>query len=213
MNIIIKSTFYFIISDYMKHIYVIDIETSGTVGYPTDKIYEIAVAKCNIQTENIDIVYNEIIHHYVKDLSERQKEAWIFSNSTLNLEDITNALKNPNKISNELKILLNEKFITSYNLEFDYFKFLKHSPFNLSNVNLLSCIMQKATKICQIRNKYGFKYPSLEEAIKKILPTDIKILVDQFTNHRAENDAITASYVLLELIKLKKFPLPELFHI
>lgn len=181
----------------MKDIYVVDTETTGLSGYPNDFIVEIAICKIIKEKEIVEI-YNSVVGHDTKNWPYYLRDSWIFSNSDLTLHDVQKA-KNQAKIVKKVREILNEKTVTSFNFDYDFRKFLFKSPWKLGEiVKSFPCIMLSATNFCKIPGYYDdYKWPSLYEAYATLCKGKIP------QSHRAMDDAIMASNVLVEILKAK----------
>jgi len=172
-----------------KDIIIIDIETTDFFN-KGGLIVEIGIALVNLDAGIIQPLYNKIVKE--KGFGEEHKDSWIFKNSDLKFEDVMNA-EPINKI--EIQKILNEYWATAYNKKFD-FTFLEDRGFK---IKALPCPMLVATPICKIKNDYGYKYPSVEEAYK-ILVGDGYI-----EKHRGLDDAMHEAEIVLSLYKSKNF--------
>ncbi|MHA2032541.1 MAG: 3'-5' exonuclease [Candidatus Kariarchaeaceae archaeon] len=189
----------------IDEIYVIDTETSGIEGFPHDLVYEIGICCLQIESGDIEPVYNQILGYDENELTKDQKKAWIFQNSTLMLDDVLNARK-AEIIALEIRELLHKKYIAFFNCDFDYEKFLQHAPFSLKdgeNCYLLPCIMKELTPICKLTNPYygGYKWPKLVEALE-VLFTDEELqdFNQTLDRHRALSDAYESAKCLYKLV-------------
>ena len=182
-------------------IYVIDTETTGLNGSPKDLVLEISIVEVDLETKETKKVYDSVIGYDTSEWSDYLKEAWIFYNSTLTIEDIEKA--SPlDQVIDEVKEIVKDKIITSFNTGYDLYNFLFRSPWKLKDIikGVAPCIMLSATNVCKIPvhwNDYDYKWPNLEEAYE-ILVQD-ETTNNEIQPHRALGDTIMASKVLLEL--------------
>ena len=71
-------------------ILVVDIETTGF--YPSDAIVEIGISLVDTVTRKVILVFDEVIKEK-KFTKWKHKNAWIFQNTTLTVEDVLKAAK------------------------------------------------------------------------------------------------------------------------
>lgn len=210
-------------------IYVVDIETTGLDGSPKDHVIEIAIMRINLLTKNIHQIYHELIHYDISTWSEELKEAWIFKQGYIKLEEIMKAEKNLFTVINEVQQILTNKTIAAFNNEFDFEKFLKKEPWNInlekSKTKIAPCIMVAASEYLLIRSKkrrMRRKIVNLGEAKKNLLNEEAESLLNnkeleekikQYSMHRANYDAFYEACILLELYKLGKYKvIPQIYY-
>lgn len=189
----------------MMNIFVIDIETTGLDGVIFgDDIVEIGVARFDTETKKIYPVFSAVVQHNTIEWPEEKQNAWVFSHTDLTLNDVKNGM-NALAVRTVLWSIVNQNdFITSYNEEFDFGKFLFSSPYYLGRAGKVApCIMKTAAKCTDITLDHagGHKWPKLQTAYDKLCsddPANIKGKQD----HRALSDALVAAYVMKELIEL-----------
>lgn len=127
---------------------IIDTETTGLEGYPRDRVLEIGIAELTDDDE-VREVYSEIIRYV--DIREFDKTydggIWIYRNSDLRMEDTLNASKDVERVAAEVREIVSGREVTSYNVLFDFGKFLYHEPWNLKELcSVPYDIMELATK-------------------------------------------------------------------
>ncbi len=165
---------------------------------------EIGIAVLETITGKVKVVYDQVLSHPPEKI-EPHRNAWIFKNSSLSYEEVVNG-KPVTEAANEIRTILQGRKMAIYNVAFDFERFLKWPPYNLGEViaGILPCIMVTATNVCKIRSRfYGYKWPTLEEARRKLLP-DIQ-LPKNFNPHRAASDAYLSALVLHQLIQLGQY--------
>lgn len=179
-------------------IYVVDTETTGLDGTQYgDKIIEIAVCKLNTKNGKISGEYNSLVGY-----SEFDENAWVFQNTEL-IPDMVRWAPQAKNVIDIIQHILKNKYVTSYNIDFDFNRFLIPEPWKIPYRKLMPCIMQTATDVCEIpRYDYygqfdGYKWPSLFEAYSMLIKDDGK----HTPKHRAMSDCYAATLVLRELIK------------
>lgn len=185
----------------LTSILVVDTETTGLDGYPNDYVVEIAICKVPLESLEVETVYNSVVGHDTSKWEHWQRNAWVFGNSNLTLEMVQKA-KPEKEIVKEVQEILNNKFMTSFNSLFDFYSFLLHEPWNiqLPSEGLMPCIMLQAAPSCRLPGYYGdYKWPSLIEAYSLLCKNNPARVEHQ--RHRALDDTIMSSHVLLALLK------------
>lgn len=193
----------------LKEIYVIDTETTGLDGFPDDLIVEIGICKINPTNESVEVIFDSLVGHDVDTWEKRQRNAWIFGNTDLSLEDVRKAPPQ-DEIVKKAREFLREKYVTCFNVDFDFTRFLCCNPWNLDEVveDIINCIMIAATPVCGIEGYYDeYKWPKLEEAYEMLCKNNPAKIRDQ--SHRALDDTLMASHVLLSLIKTNDYSLNQ----
>ena len=203
---------------------IIDTETTGLSGYPKDRILEIGIAE--LEEGSVKPVYSEIIRY--SDIAEFDRKyvnldgsegIWIYRNSNLRMEDTLNASKDVERVAAEVREIVSGREVTSYNVEFDFGKFLSHEPWNLKDVcSIPYDIMELATKRVHslaeddlIQDKmlqdrllrereesyYPNKWIKSIDAYRALCPEDPMGL--EGMRHRAIDDAVMEGWVLRTL--------------
>lgn len=181
-------------------IYMIDTETTGLEGYPTDLVVEIGICKIDLVNETVEDVFTAVVGYETEHWSDKQKDSWIFSNSTLTLQDVDQAVLAHNLAYHILPILYG-KPATSYNTEFDFVRFLYKKPWYLRNAIIeVADPMLAASKVCGLTRDGRPKHPKLEEAYDMIVDGD-PAGIDGNQAHRAISDARVASHVMLQMYR------------
>lgn len=171
---------------------IVDIETTG-FNNKSDAIVEIGISLVNTETKLITPIFNQI----VKDENfneQKHKNAWIFENTTLSINDVISA-KPLESYRKEIQNLLDKYPMTAYNKSFDI-RFLKERKFKLND---LKCLMSSAIKFSSYTDKNGkIKKPSAEEIYKQFFPLETSYKEE----HRALQDSIDEAKILLHMISL-----------
>ena len=206
---------------------IIDTETTGLEGYPRDRVLEIGIAELS-PDGNIKELYSEVIRYpdiiefdsnYVN--RDGSRGIWVYRNSSLRIEDTLDAEKDLETVVKEVRELVADREVTSYNVPFDFGKFLDHDPWNLKDVCSISFdIMDLATdKVYQLADddliddkglqkrilwergdsSYPNKWVRSDDAYRILCPNDSRD-VGRMQKHRALDDAVRESYVLLALL-------------
>lgn len=123
-------------------IYIIDLETTGLDGYPTDAVVEVGIARYDQIGGRVEPVYGRVIN--VPGIRERNAKTvdcrkgthgcWVFNNTSLTIEDVENSEYTLDKVAGEVRSLLLGQFVTSYNIGFDFGSFLDYPPWMLYNI-------------------------------------------------------------------------------
>lgn len=187
--------------DQNLEIFVLDTETTGLVGCPNDHIVDVAVCRVRPYLGTVEPVMSTVVGHDVSKWPQDQKEAWIFENTDLTLDDVMSATPAP-FVAAELQSLLEGRMATSFNVKFDFDRFLYHRPWSLQGrMKLTPCIMLSSMPVCRIPGTYDqYKWPRLQEAYDMLVDGD-PAQIGEEQRHRALEDAVMASYVLIELIR------------
>lgn len=184
-------------------VYVLDTETTGLKGAPSDVIVDIAVCETDLEKGTVKPVYSSIVGHDVGKWNDYRKTAWIFQNTDLTLEMVADAPP-LQEVAADVRKILRGRNVTSYNTEYDMGKFLYLEPWNMKGL-FKECtdIMKAATPVCKIPSEYygcDYKYPRLEVAYSKIVKGD-PAGIDGKQDHRALSDATVASHIMIQLYR------------
>lgn len=174
---------------------VVDIETTG-LSPTTDSIVEVGVATLDSETGSIVECYHTICRD--SKFSEKQKQSWVFQNTSLLFEDVSKAPLFSDILSDLQNVIDKHDATTAYNKQFD-FGFLKASGLKIPRE--YGCPMLAATPICKLPKKGGYggyKWPKVEEAWKHFFPNEEYVEL-----HRGLDDAMHEAKILYELIKIK----------
>lgn len=181
-------------------ILVLDTETTGLKGNPVDFVIEISICEVDTNNKSVDVLYDSLVGYDVYQWNFDPKFCWIFEFTDLKPDDL---LKAPSlwKVISDVRSIVNDRIVTSYNTEFDFYRFLDNYPWLLCDFykEQFECIMLMATERCKIVNTYmgGYKWPKLSEAVAMLGIKEKKI---KGGFHRSLYDTVMSSYVLLELI-------------
>jgi DNA polymerase-3 subunit epsilon len=180
---------------------VIDTETTGLQGAPIDKVVDIAVCKVTLGDNKVDVLYSSVVGHDTSKWNSELKRSWIFENTDLTI-DMVNKAKQEEKVIREVAMILKDRNVTSFNFAYDFDKFLYQRPWSLKGTFVpFKCIMEASKNVCKLPGLYEeYKWPKLSEAYDMIVKGD-PAGVDGVQEHRALSDAVTASYILLELYR------------
>jgi len=205
---------------------IIDTETTGLSGYPKDRVLEIGIAE--LEEGSVRPVYSEIIRY--SDIVEFDRKyvnpngsegIWIYRNSDLRMEDTLNASKDVERVAAEVREIVSGREVTSYNVPFDFGKFLYREPWNLKELcSIPYDIMELATKrvyslaendiiqdkaLCErlLREREESYYPNKciksIDAYRALCPENPMGL--EGMRHRAVDDAVMEGWILRTLLK------------
>ena len=203
---------------------IIDTETTGLSGYPKDRVLEIGIAE--LEEGSVRPAYSEIIRY--PDIVEFDRKyvnldgsegIWIYRNSDLRMEDTLNASKDVETVAAEVRGIVTGREVTSYNVGFDFGKFLYHEPWNLKELcSVPYDIMELATKMVYsqaeddiipdkvlqerlLREREESYHPNKWirsiDAYRALCPEDLMGL--EGMRHRAIDDAVMEGFVLKTL--------------
>ncbi|WP_400232139.1 3'-5' exonuclease [Methanomethylophilus alvi] len=199
---------------------IIDTETTGLSGYPKDRVLEIGIAE--LEEGSVKPVYSDIVEFDRKYVNPNGSEGiWIYRNSDLRMEDTLNASKDVERVAAEVREIVSGREVTSYNVPFDFGKFLYREPWNLKELcSIPYDIMELATKrvyslaendIIQdkaLRERllmereesyYPNKWIRSIDAYRALCPEDPMGL--EGMRHRAVDDAVMEGWILRTLLK------------
>ena len=187
---------------------------------------EIGIAE--LEEGSVRPVYSEIIRY--SDIVEFDRKyvnldgsegIWIYRNSNLRMEDTLNASKDVERVAAEVRAIVTGREVTSYNVPFDFGKFLYHEPRNLKELcSVPYDIMELATKRVYslaeedmipdralqerlLREREESYYPNKWirsiDAYRALCPEDPMGL--EVMRHRAVDDAVMEGWILRTLLK------------
>ena len=201
-----------------------DTETTGLEGHPIDRVLEIGIAEYNEDTGDITPLYSEVIRYddiesfdsrYVN--SDGSKGIWVYRHSDLRIEDTLNAEKDIDTVVREVREMVNGRDATSYNIAFDFFRFLMTDPWFI-RCRIPMDIMDLATervyeladsdsvsdKILQRKllkkredHPHDSKWVSATDAYRVLCPDDPMGKGKRM--HRALDDAVMEGWILRAL--------------
>ena len=176
----------------MKKILILDIETTGFLGQG-GSIVEIGIVDLDLDTGEITEVFESLI----LEEGEVKKDAWIFQNSDLTVEEILDAPLS-GEVFLTVQSILNKYPLgcTAFNKKFD-FGFLRDRGLKIKE---LPCPMLLSTDICKIKNSYGYKWPKVEEAFSHFYPD-----IEYTEKHRGLDDAKHEAMIVYALYQLGVF--------
>lgn len=172
-----------------KEILVLDIETTG-LKPNEDLILELGMVKLNLETGEIASLFDQVF----KDpkLNAKHREAWIFQNGFMELDEVRNAQPLA-AYAQEIQAIMNgfNGCITAWNRDFDS-AFLENAGFNLGPA--IGCPMKESVDYFKIDGRFGYKWPKAQEAWDILFPETPKI-----EEHRGLDDAKMEAHIIYEL--------------
>ena len=185
-------------------IYVLDTETTGLFGAPKDVVVDVGITKVSLRHETVEDVYSSVLGYDVDEWDDYKRNAWIFQNTDMTLDMVAGAPPAINVIEDVRRILRN-KAVTSYNVAYDMNKFLYLEPWCLRGTfKPCTDIMVAATEVCKLPSEYyerKYRYPKLDYAYSKILDGEDPAGINGVQDHRALSDARMASYIMIKMFK------------
>lgn len=131
---------------------VIDTETTGLEGYPKDRVLEIGIASLDERTGDVRPVYSAMVRYpgqerFFREYEEENGPIWVFGNTELSPELIAAEGKDVEAVVAEVRLILAGEEVTSYNVPFDFGRFLDHEPWRVMDVCVVPFdIMDLATE-------------------------------------------------------------------
>jgi DNA polymerase III alpha subunit (gram-positive type) len=175
----------------IKEILVLDIETTG-LQTNEDLILELGMVKLDLETGEITTLFDAVFKD--ERLTARHREAWIFQNGFMTIDEIRNA-KPITDYKEEIQSIMNEFLgrITAWNRDFDS-AFLERAGFLLGQA--IDCPMKKSVDYFKIESAFGYKWPKAQEAWDILFPNTPKT-----EEHRGLDDAKMEAAIIYELFK------------
>lgn len=187
-------------------IFILDTETTGLDGAPNDYVVDLGVVRLDTDTGDVMPVYDYVIRYDTESWTPGQRNAWIFQHSDLCLDDVDSGIMTPEEMAGDMSMLAEiTKFPwTSYNVDYDFGKFLSRPPWNFAP-RMYDDIMHLAAEHVpgdHIRYDGTPYFPKLEKAYRVLCPDDPAHIKVQ--KHRALADAVQAAYVLQTIIEMEQ---------
>ena len=205
---------------------IIDTETTGLRGIPEDRVLEIGIAEYDEVSGDISPVYSEMIRYDdIVDFDSKyvnidgSRGIWIYRNSDMRMEDTLNAAKDLDTVVREVREIVSGKEVTSYNVKFDFGKFLYQEPWNIRNIVTRKIDIMKlaTTKVYELADSDSIDDKGLQErllreredsyypekwvrsidAYRVLCPEDPMEL--EGMRHRAIDDAVMEEWILKAL--------------
>lgn len=178
-------------------IHILDLETTGLFGMNNHEfIVEIGIVSLNTRNGIIKEVYHAYVRPPLSPEDRTWRDAWIFEQGHLSVENVMMG-KTPEAVAKEIKPILENTHVTSFNTAFDFDMWLSWSPFSTIKMFRFPCIM----KLCQQVMRWK-RFPSLVLSVQHFGG------VMNGNAHTAVYDAEMAAFVLKQIIKQNKYPIP-----
>lgn len=179
----------------MRSIYVLDTETTGLQGIDHgDKVVEIGIARVDVDRGKVFPEFGRVVR---QDLSPEDKNAWVFFNTDLTPEDVSNSPWDTVTVGRELMYYEYTMCVfTSYNEDFDFSKFMNKPPW-FFYPKLAPCIMEETAA----RYSPDGRWFSAQAAYSMLCPDNPAGLPDGKEQHRALSDAVVEGHILIRLLE------------
>lgn len=174
-------------------IIVLDIETTG-FNHDKDCILEIGMVELDLLTGERKPLLDKIFRE--KHLQKRHRNAWIFKNNFMTLEEVRNAPKFE-EVKEEIQAVFDKySHVAAWNSAFDA-GFLTSRALKLPEV--LPCPMRASASWFGIPNRYGKpgKWAAVPEARKILFPEE----KGYNELHRGFSDSMDEAQIIYELYK------------
>ena len=188
-------------------ILVADVESTNLHGIKQgDLVLSIGISEVDVVNQTVEPYFDEILGYDTNKWPDDKLNSWIFDNSNLKLEDINKAYNNNStleNIANKFNKAVDGRWIAFYNRDFDYGRFIKHSPFDIDEKRVLPCLMLASAPACCLPGYYGsWKWPKLEEAVSILLDSETKDYLNKSQDyHNSLFDTEVSGFVMLKLIE------------
>ncbi|WII08078.1 hypothetical protein PED39_02455 [Methanomassiliicoccales archaeon LGM-RCC1] len=166
------------------------------------------------------IRYDDIVDFDSKYVNpDGSRGIWIYRNSDMRMEDTLNAAKDLDTVVREVREIVSGKEVTSYNVKFDFGKFLYQEPLNIRNIVTRKIDIMKlaTTKVYELADSDSIEDKGLQErllreredsyypekwvrsidAYRVLCPEDPMGL--EGMRHRAIDDAVMEGWILKSL--------------
>jgi len=186
---------------------VVDTETTGLNGCRSgDLVLDVAVVRADTHTGEVEPVYSQVVGYDVSSWNARMRDSWVFHNSDLTVEEVGEG-RPLAAVAREVRGILDHSIATSYNVAFDFSKFLDWEPWSVRPV------MAPDPMLCAhalVDGDYLFddgstSWPKLSKAYSVLCPGDPGG-IGGAQRHRANEDAVMAAHVLLALVERGEYP-------
>lgn len=168
-----------------------------------DVVVDVGICEVSLSERTVKEVYSSLVGYDVSTWTEEMRDAWIFGNSDLTVDQVA-AAKPFSEVRSEVMGIVKGKWLTTYNVQFDLDKFLYRFPWDLKGeFNECRDIMFAASDVCRLEQTHegrsGYRYPKLDYAYENLLDGNDPAGIKGVQRHRALSDAKMASFILLEL--------------
>lgn len=167
------------------HVLVLDIETTGFQNQG-GKIVEIGVVDLDLNTGAVTDMFHKVVRE--EGMTAKDRDAWIFSNSSLTIDEVRSADLLSDPITKlHLQDLFDKYQVTAYNRNFDI-PFLESRGFSFPR--LAPCPM---LVMCETLGP-GAKWPKVTETYAKLFPEE-----KYEEEHRGLQDARDEAKIIYKL--------------
>lgn len=182
-------------------IFVVDTETTGLNGHPSDLIVEIGIYRIN-EDLSVDHVHDTLISYPETKKDQINNCYWSEKLSKVKFKDL-HEYPDLKTVWADIKNILDGKKVISWNMDFDFGKFFDrmNSDFPKITYSKLSCPMIVSTDIVKTfwnDFRQSWKWPKLNEASKFY---NIFLDSEGYGFHRADYDTHVAALVVVEMIR------------
>ncbi len=179
----------------LDEIHVVAISKTGERGFPQDHVVEVAVFKVDLSQNMMESVYDAVVHHrtasWPEDVRTHVEENYGITAAEVDLG------RDEGEVASELRDVLQDKVVTSFDVKTDFMGYLKNEPWDLAKEAEVSTAISA-------RSSFVFRFPPsrvgdpdlVRETYRNILPDDPVGVGD---SKGAYDDAARASALLLEL--------------
>ena len=172
-----------------KDIYVLDIETTSLLGaWAGGKVLEVGIARLCLDTGKIYPEYSQIISH---DLTPEEQNCWCFQNTDLTPQDVESSPVGPVKAAMDLYLRYRDCLFTSYNVEFDFNRYLNQPPYTFKPAMAPDIML---TISDDYNNGFWLK---AQESYDMLCQDNPAGLPEGKERHRALDDAVCEAWILL----------------
>lgn len=185
----------------VPYVYVLDTETTGLCGAPNDVVVDIGIVRLDLLAHSIEPVYSSVVGYNTLMWTPEQRNAWVFSHTDLTEEDVLGAT-DLETVADDVRRLLRDRYVTSYNTDFDFARFLDYEPWSLGEICWqVTDPMLAAAAYFKIPSEYPgrYKWPRLDWCYDALRGDSDPCNLHGQQKHRAQSDAEVAAYVMSEL--------------
>lgn len=178
----------------MRPLYILDTETTGLDGAPTDVVVEIGIARVDLDRGKVYPEYSRIINAPLTEAQRRN--AWVFNHTDLTPDDCSRSPYFTRQVASELNYLYAGEIFTAYNAAFDFDKFLNLDPWDFKPERA-PCIMESCAEVLAPDGRWL----RAQEAYDRLCPENPAELPRGVEQHRALSDAICEGWILVRLLQ------------
>lgn len=186
----------------MNHdMHVISLATTGPGRFPDDEVVEIAICGVDTNILDMDCVYSSTIA-LESDHWTEERRRFVMENYGLGREELDDA-RDAAEVVHEVKELLHDQVVTSFDIKADFYGFLLNLPWDLTGeVSIAPSISTRSAEVCRIPYELREGGNILNLTYDLMFPHD-PVRVQGC--HRPLDDAMRASAILLELRRIGRY--------